>query len=137
MNRNHKYFKYNEMIYSATAERLKINNLPTDSTIINNIHNTLDRLDEIRSVYNKPIIITSGYRCAELNEAVGGQWNSQHLKGEAADLKWDEDLFNLIKDNFKFDQLIQERNKSTKWLHISFKQDKSKERNQVLCINQF
>lgn len=135
MNRNHKYFKYNEMIYSATAERLKINNLPTDSTIIDNIHNTLDRLDEIRSVYNKPIIITSGYRCAELNKAVGGQWNSQHLKGEAADLKWDLELFDLIANHFHFDQLIMEQSKGVKWIHCSYLKDKSKERNQILTLN--
>lgn len=94
----------------------------------------MSRLDEIRGGYGKPIYINSGYRCAELNKLVGGKPNSQHLKGEAADLRFDIDLLNFIIQFCHFDQLIIEKSKNSKWIHISFKIDKDKERNQVLNI---
>ena len=94
----------------------------------------MSNLDNIREFYGKPIIITSGYRCPELNAKVGGKPNSQHLKGEAADLRFDVDLLNCIIQFFHFDQLITEKSKNTKWIHISFLKDKDKERNQVLNI---
>lgn len=127
-----KYFTFNEMIHSDTAIKYGIDNTPTDKEVIDNINNTLYRLDEIRERYGKPIIINSGYRCKELNKIVGGKSNSQHLKGEAADLKWNLELFNLIANHFHFDQLIME---GAKWIHVSFLKDKNKERNQILTLN--
>lgn len=129
-----KYFNINEMLYSATADKYGIDNVPKDERILDNIYNVLSNLDNIREVYGKPIIITSGYRCPELNAKVGGKSNSQHLKGEAADLKFDVDLLNYIIQFCHFDQLITEKSKNKKWIHISFKKDKDKERNQVLNI---
>lgn len=131
---NLEHFDYKEMIKSDTATRLKIDNEPKDGAIIFAIYNTLHRLDEIRSAYGKPIIITSGYRCPELNKAVGGTKNSQHCKGEAADLKWDKDLLEFILKHCKFDQLIEEASKRTKWIHIAFKSDENKERQQYLKL---
>jgi hypothetical protein len=76
---------------------------------------------------NEPIKIGSGFRCQQLNKAVGGVYNSQHLKGQAADLCIDGDLkkgrkwFNYIKDHLPFDQLIWEHNaKGNYWVHVSF-----------------
>ena len=134
MNPKFKYFNINEMLYSATADKCDIDNFPKDERILDNIYNVLYNLDNIREVYGKPIIITSGYRCPELNAKVGGKSNSQHLKGEAADLKFDVDLLNYIIQFCHFDQLITEKSKNKKWIHISFKKDKDKERNQVLNI---
>lgn len=128
-----KYFTFMEMIKSPTADKNKINNEPTNPEIIDNINYTMERLDEIREKYEKPIIITSGYRCQELNKKVGGKPNSFHLKGLAADLKYSVELWSFLVQYAKFDQLIMETSKSTKWIHISF--SKENERNQILSLN--
>ena len=126
------HFSKEEFTRSETADRLVIDNtLPDD--LIETAKYTLSRLEEIRQVYGKPIIITSGYRCQELNKAIGGKPNSQHLKAEAVDLKWDPNLYKLIRDRFSFDQLIIEKNSRTKWIHLSFKL--SNERNQSFNLN--
>lgn len=130
-----RFFTLSEMLYSSTAERFGIDNVPKDERILDNIYNVLSNLDNIRSVYNKPIIITSGYRCPELNSKVGGKINSQHIKGEAADLKWDDDLYKLIQSNFDYDQLLEEKSKNKHWIHISFKLDKLLNRHQNLTLN--
>ena len=126
------HFSKEEFTRSETADRLVIDNtLPDD--LIETAKYTLSRLEEIRQVYGKPIIITSGYRCQELNKAIGGKPNSQHLKAEAVDLKWAPNLYKLIRDRFSFDQLIIEKNSRTKWIHLSFKL--SNERNQSFNLN--
>jgi hypothetical protein len=75
-----------------------------------------------------------------LNKAVGGVYNSQHMKGQAADLCIDCDIekgrrwFNYIKDHLPFDQLIMEHNSNgTYWVHVSFVfPDFGKNRRQVI-----
>lgn len=126
-----KYFTINEFTRSATADARGIDNsLPAELTDVAKY--TLARLDDIRERYGYPIYITSGYRCPKLNKAVGGKPASQHLKAEAADLRWDVNLLKFILQRCKFDQLIEERSGRTKWIHISFKQDD--ERNQYLRL---
>lgn len=133
MMKTPKYFTFLEMIKSSTADKNNIDNNPTNPEIIDNINYTMERLDEIRDKYGKPIIITSGYRCQELNKKVGGKSNSFHLKGLAADLKYSVELWTFLTQHAKFDQLIMETSKSTKWIHISF--SKENERNQILSLN--
>ena len=127
--RKFKFFTIAEFERSSVAESKGIDNTIPFS-LLDKAYYTLQCLDDIREGYGKPIIITSGYRCQLLNDAVGGVSNSQHTKCEAADLRWDEGLFEFIRDNFEFDQLIAEANSSTKWIHVSFK--KKGKRNQVL-----
>jgi len=45
------------------------------------------KLQELRDLINKPIIVTSGYRCQQYNKSIGGYSHSPHLTGEAADIK--------------------------------------------------
>ena len=139
MNRKNKiisteHFSSTEFIRSSTADKYHIDNIPEDGEIIENLNNTIIRMEDIRIRYGKPIIINSGYRCEKLNKIVGGKPNSQHLKGEAADLRYNVELLTYIINFCHFDQLIIEKSKNTKWIHISFKRDTSKERNQVLNI---
>lgn len=80
-------------------------------------------LQPLRELYGKPIIINSGFRGDAVNKAVGGVPTSQHRKGEAADLttgskEGNKILFNLIKDNLEYDQLINEYDYS--WVHVSY-----------------
>ena len=83
-------------------------------------------LDPLREWYGKPIAVNSGYRCPQLNRLVGGAASSQHLKGEAADItagsrEENRKLFEYIRENLPFDQLIDEKNFS--WVHVSYKRD--------------
>ena len=131
--KNGQYITVNEMLHSQTAEKLNIKNVPNDPIVMENLEYTIEQLDELRRLYEHPIIITSGYRCPALNKAVGGKPNSQHVKGQAADLKWDENLLQFIIENFHYDQLIEETSKRTKWIHISF--NKEKERMQYIKLS--
>lgn len=121
-----RYFKLIEFTASATARELDIDNTPSKEAI-ENIEALVSKvLDPLREAFGKPVYVRSGYRSVDLNMAVGGVKNSQHLKGEAADItansrednQW---LFEYIRDNLPFDQLIDEYNYS--WVHVSVKAD--------------
>ena len=122
------HFTIEEMYASDTARRLGIDNKPTTQKMINLVYLCAFVLEPLRVAMNEPIKIGSGYRCEKLNKAVGGVYNSQHLKGQAADLCIDGDLkkgkrwFNYIKDHLPFDQLIWEHNQKTGsyWVHVSY-----------------
>lgn len=136
-----KYFTINEMFRSNVAYTNNISNIPTDKTILNNIKDTLTELDRIRELFGNPIQITSGYRSPELNALVGGEPNSAHQYGFAADIispkTTNRELFEFLKGMcldgaLEVDQLIWEKGTKTepKWIHISF--DKSRMRKQII-----
>lgn len=116
-----KYFTYNEMIHTSTG----LENNPMASELNNLLHLVENVLDPLRELYGKPITVNSGYRNPIVNSKSGGANTSQHIKGEAADIKCNDNalLFNLIKDNLEFDQLIWEKGNdiSPQWIHVSFK----------------
>ena len=121
------HFTIEELYASATAKRLGIDNKPSVQQMINLVYLCAYVLEPLRVAMNEPIKIGSGFRCQKLNKAVGGVYNSQHMKGQAADLCIDCDMekgrrwFNYIKDHLPFDQLIMEHNsKGTYWVHVSF-----------------
>lgn len=131
-----KYFTIEEMIKSSTATAKRIDNTP-NQTVIDSLTKLIEAvLDPLREWYGKPIRVNSGYRCKALNKAVGSKAkNSQHLYGEAADITVgskteNEKLFNYIKDNLPFDQLINESNFS--WVHVSYREGRL--RKQVLAL---
>lgn len=116
-----------ELYASATATAKGINNKPSVQQMINLVYLCAYVLEPLRVAMNEPIKIGSGFRCQALNKAVGGVYNSQHMKGQAADLCIDGDIqkgrkwFNYIKNHLPFDQLIWEHNsKGTYWVHVSF-----------------
>ena len=76
-------------------------------------------LDPVREKWGMPVVVNSGYRCPKHNKEVGGVKNSQHLKGEAADIHCEDNerLKQLIIENGKFDQLIDYGT----FLHVSYK----------------
>ena len=122
------HFTIEELYASATAKAKGIDNKPAVQQLINLVYLTAYVLEPLRVAMKEPIPISSGYRCQRLNAAVGGVSNSQHMKGQAADLniggdrakgrKW----FEYIKKNLPFDQLIWEKNPKTGscWVHVSF-----------------
>ena len=81
-----KYFNIEELVKSATAERLAIDNTPPRAAQQMLTVLVEQLLDPIRRRYGAPIIVTSGYRCPALNTAVGGVANSHHIVGCAADI---------------------------------------------------
>lgn len=130
-----KYFTIKELTKSSTAEAKGIDNTPTPE-VERNLTALVDNiLDGVRGIYGKPITVNSGYRCPELNKAVGGSATSDHVKGFAADItggskEENERLFNIIKHNFHFSQLIDEKNFS--WVHVSYNPNNLK--NQTLKL---
>ena len=117
-------FTINEMTYSVTALANKIDNRPSVEVIANLKGLCENVLQPLRNHLGCSVIITSGYRCPALNRKVGGKPNSQHLKGQAADLvvpqKNLREVFDYIKNNLPYDQLLYEFNKTDKWIHVSF-----------------
>ena len=118
-----KHFTIKELCRSATAERLGIDNTPPRSAVTA-LHELVDHvLDPLREAWGGPIHVNSGYRCPELNRAVGGTPYSQHQRGEAADITVgtparNRRLLALIKRlNLPVDQCIDE--KGCRWIHVS------------------
>ncbi|NDW09068.1 D-Ala-D-Ala carboxypeptidase family metallohydrolase [Dysgonomonas sp. 520] len=105
-------FKLSEFEYSAIAASKKIENRVTDPIVLESIRNLVSKvLQPLRGKVNKPVYISSGYRSSELNKAVGGAASSQHMKGEASDIKItgmsSYDIANLVvKMGLPYDQLI-------------------------------
>lgn len=134
------HFTIEEMYASDTAKRLGIDNKPTTQKMINLVYLAAYVLEPLRKAMGEPIKIGSGYRCQQLNRAVGGVANSQHLTGQAADLCIDGDIkkgrrwFEYIRHNLPFDQLIWEHDRSgTYWVHVSYVfPDFGKNRKQVI-----
>ncbi|GHT60453.1 peptidase M15 [Bacteroidia bacterium] len=119
-----KDFTLEEMIASGTALLKKIDNTPNVEVKINIKKLVNNTLQPIRDLYGRPIAVNSGYRSPELNKAVNGAANSQHLHGKAADITTgnsanNKKLFDLIQSSkIPFDQLIDEHN--YKWIHVSY-----------------
>lgn len=138
------YFTYRELTASSTAKRLGIDNTPSD-TVRARLEALVDSvLDPLRKLYNKPIKVTSGYRCPKLNAAVGGSQNSQHMRGEAADITSINDdldenkkiLDILLRSGLTFDQLLIEHpDKSGRpdWIHVSYTRRRPN-RKQVIVV---
>lgn len=122
------HFTLEELYRSETAKKLGIDNKPSTQQTINLVYLAAFVLEPLRVAMKEPIPIGSGFRCQALNKAVGGVYNSQHMKGQAADLCIGGDIkkgrkwFNYIKDHLPFDQLIWEKNPKTGncWVHVSY-----------------
>lgn len=116
-----RYFTEQELTDSNVAKRLGIWNWPNEQYIFDNLHALVDNiLDPAREKLGRPIFVNSGYRSKETNIAVGGATNSQHTKGEAADITCKGNLGELlvILKTLPYDQLIYYPRK--KFFHVSY-----------------
>jgi hypothetical protein len=130
-----------EVTRSESAKRKGISNMPTEAHIANFKLLAEKVFEPIRKHFRCPIIISSGYRSKELNAAIGGSLTSQHCQGEAIDIDMDGTpngvtnrmVFDYIKDNLEFDQLIYEFGDSNNpdWVHVSY-ESSGKQRKQIL-----
>ena len=146
------HFTLSEFERSATAEKYHIDNRVPSQYIPTLQQLCKEVLEPLRSFVGGPIVISSGYRCNQLNIKVGGAYASQHTVGEAADIQlpltsytaWDDnrrhtDLeearrwFDWIQDHCDFDQLILETsNGKDFWIHVSCRKNRKKNRHQVI-----
>lgn len=105
-----KNFSLEEFTKSETADRLKVDNAPGSEQIINLCALVHHVLQPLRDHYGQPVKISSGYRCQALNKAVGGVSNSQHMRGQAADIKIPgvapDNIADYIANHLPYDQVI-------------------------------
>lgn len=146
-------FTIAEMVQSNTADRLKISNNPPASVRVH-LTETITFLECIRaewedycnqhSLGTPAIRVSSGYRSPELNKAVGGVKNSAHIEGYAADLQpvnGNQDEFerffatDFSKMDYAFDQIIIEKSKTSRWVHVGYKRADGKQRRQCFTLN--
>ena len=124
-----KHFNLSEFFLSSTAAKNYIKNEPNldeKATVVRNVNLLVDNiLDPVRDMVRTPIIITSGYRCPQVNRLVGGVNNSQHMSGCAADFRvmgftsqMMHQVFLYIFNTLEFDQLIFYRSKN--FIHVSY-----------------
>lgn len=146
-------FTLAELVQSSTAEQLKINNNPP-SIVKVHLTETITLLESIRAewgkycerhkIENPAIRVTSGYRSPELNKAVGGVKNSAHVEGYAADLqpvngkqKEFEKFFatEFAHMGYAYDQIIIEKSKTARWVHVGYKKADGTQRRQCFMLN--
>ena len=122
------YFTWDEMLYSHTAEKHGIQNVPERKERVALEELVKRTLQPLRLAYGGPIQITSGYRCPALNKLVGGVPSSQHTKGQAADCvirgSAQKLLGVLLANELPFDRVILYRKRN--FLHISLRSENNR-----------
>jgi len=122
-------FMLSELVKSSTADRLDIDNWPTDDQVISKLKITTQKiLQPVREHFGRSFAPSSGYRCLALNRALRSKDTSQHVKGEAVDLEIsgfsNYEIAAWIRDNLSFDQLILEMARrgdpTAGWVHCSY-----------------
>lgn len=130
-----KYFTLQELLRSDTATKKKIDNTPSWE-IVANLHRLASFLDNMREAWGSGIRVSSGYRCPQLNAAVGGVSNSAHQYGNAVDIvpvngkmaEFEAFLKRWLKGK-KWDQCIWESSKSGgRWVHFGLYSNKGEQR---------
>jgi hypothetical protein len=131
------HFTLAEAQSSDTATRLGIDNSIPES-LMSNLSRMCETLEKVRAIFGKPIMISSFYRCPDLNKKVGGSKTSAHMDCRACDFTVKgvdtDDAFNNIKSSgIEFDQLILESSsKGSTWIHIGIHKDGSEPRRMVM-----
>ena len=122
-----KHISWAEATHSATAKKKEIANEPGQQEIVAMKKLAKEIFEPLRAWAGEPIRVNSFYRSAELCEAIGSKATSQHTKGQAIDIdalgdKTNADLFNFIRENLNFDQLIWEfgDDENPDWIHVSY-----------------
>jgi hypothetical protein len=138
-----KWFTYEELTYSTTANSKGIKNIP-NTIEYQHLIELAYWLDGLRDYLGYPIVISSGFRCPELNAAVGGAKTSAHRLGYAADLQPGKGSFLQFQKQVReyclnhgvhFDQCIIEKNsKGSQWVHIGLYNESGEQRHQVFDL---
>ncbi len=123
-----KHISNKEGVYSRTALRRGIDNIPTKDHEKNMVELAENIFEPLRMYVGGPIKINSFYRSPELNKAIGGSGKSQHCNGQAIDIDdtfgrmTNAEMFRFVKDHLDFDQMIWEfgDDENPNWVHISY-----------------
>lgn len=123
-----KHISYKEGVYSITATRLGIDNMPNQYEFANMQVLAENVFEPLRDWVKGPIKINSFFRGPELNKAIGGSSKSQHCQGRAIDIddsyghKTNAEMYEWIKKNLDFDQMIWEfgTDENPNWVHVSY-----------------
>lgn len=134
------HFTLAEFVKSPTADRHGIDNTPPEDVVENLRQLCIHVLEPVRQQFG-PVSVNSGYRCPELNAAVGSKPTSQHTRGQAADFECPPHdnayVAAWIRDHLQFDQLILEFYKPSQplsgWVHCSWAGPKN--RGSIISIN--
>jgi hypothetical protein len=134
-----KHISDKEGVYSNTATRRGIDNIPNEKQLYNMKMVAKQIFEPLRAYVGGPIKINSFFRSEELNEAIGGSSKSQHCKGQAIDIDdtfgrmTNAEMYEFIKNNLSFDQLIWEfgNEENPAWVHVSYV---SEEKNRNRCL---
>ena len=137
-----KHISYKESTNSITAIRRGIDNTPNDEQLANMELIAEKVFEPLREWVGGPIKINSFFRCPDLNKTIGGSRKSQHCQGQAIDIDdtykvvANSDMYNYIKNNLDFDQLIWEfgDDNNPNWVHVSYV---SKEDNRNRCLKAY
>ena len=137
-----KHISYKEGVYSITATRRGIDNVPNDEQLANMELIAEKVFEPLRKYVCGPIKINSFFRCPDLNKAIGGSSKSQHCQGQAIDIDdtygkvANSEMYHYIKENLDFDQLIWEfgDDDNPNWVHVSYV---SKEDNRNRCLKAY
>tara|TARA_Y100000592_G_C5438434_1_gene302029 strand:- start:68 stop:523 length:456 start_codon:yes stop_codon:yes gene_type:complete len=137
-----KHISYKEGVYSTTATRRGIDNIPNDEQLENMKLIAEKVFEPLRAYVNGPIKINSFFRCPKLNKAIGGSSKSQHCKGQAMDIDdtfghmTNAEMYNFIKEHLDFDQMIWEfgDDDNPNWVHVSYV---SPEENRHRCLKAY
>lgn len=123
-----KSFTLEEFVKSQEAIRLGIDNTPDEEQIFNLQLLCNNVIQPIRDYFNKPVVISSGYRSPELCKAIGSSSTSQHTKGQAADFEifgiHNKEVSDFIVNSLDWDQCIlefwNENEPNSGWVHCSY-----------------
>ena len=132
-----RYFVMGEAVNSSTAQRRKIVNIPNSYEKMS-IEYSAKRLDEVRKILGRPLVVTSWYRSRALNKAVGGSPTSAHRSGLAIDVmlkkgRAGQREFERVRDKMSsYDQLIYYPRRGH--LHVGFRRNRLKERRQAMLM---
>ena len=137
-----KHISYKEGVYSNTATRRGIENIPNDEQLKNMKLIAEKVFEPLRKWVSGPIKINSFFRCPDLNKAIGGSSKSQHCKGQAIDIDdtfgkvSNADMYAWIKNHLDFDQMIWEfgDDNNPDWVHISYVSEKE---NRNRCLKAY
>ena len=140
-------FVLREFTRSDVAKARGIENTPDFEEVDHLKELVTDFVQPLRTAWGRPLVISSGYRCKELNTAVGGVYNSAHMRGYAADIQvvGDMSLFYefvgfvtdwVKRERVMFDQLIVEESDGgkVKWLHVGLRSQTGSQRREIKAI---
>ena len=136
------HITYAEAIHSNTAKRKQIDNTPNQSQVEAMRLLATKVFEPLREWTNGPIKVNSFFRSPVLNESIGGATSSQHCKGQAMDIddvygsKSNSEMYNWIKENLSFDQMIWEfgTDMQPNWIHVSYV---SEDENRNRCLKAY